>query len=127
MKRTVVTWSIIAASAVILNGCTMYNNAKILSDENANIAVTINKDLSQSLINTHTGERLAPCVADIKEANAPLKELIKRCYPEGHDPNGEIIASGQYTMRKGSYCYTAVLGNSLYVFCQPPLNLGFPQ
>jgi len=113
------------AAAAMLTGCTMYSNAKILAEDDAKIAITINKDYSGTLINANTGERITPCIADISKEDSKLNELIRKCYPEGHDPNGKIITSGQFTLREGSFCYTAVVGNSLYVFCQPPLNLGF--
>jgi len=103
------------------------STAKILSEEDAKIAITINGDLSGTVINTYMGERIQPCVDDIREAQASLDVLIQKCYPEGHDPNGKIIASGSYTLREGSYCHTIVLGSSLYVYCQPPLDLGFPR
>lgn len=113
-------------SEVNTNNTVAINNAKILSQDEANIAITINKNLSGTVINTHTGERIKPCVADIRQAEASLDELIKQCHPKGHEPNGKILAFGSYTLREGSYCYTGVVGNTLYVYCQPPLNLGFP-
>ena len=129
MKRTAVTIVVLSAILTLLSGCaaTSYRNAKILSQDQAKIAMTLNENLSGTLINTNTGERIEPCIADIRKEKESLESLIKRCYPKGHDPDGEVLASGTFTLRKGSYCYTGVIGNTLYVFCQPPLNLGFPQ
>ena len=114
------------AASMTLTGCgTLYSNAKILSEDNANIAVTINKDLSNTVINTHTGERVEPCAVDITETKRPLADAIKKCYPEGHDPNGKILSTTNIVVREGSICATIVSGSRLYVLCQPPYNLGF--
>lgn len=109
-----------------LSGCgTMYSNAKILEQVNANIAVTVNKDFSSTVINTHTGDRVEPCVVDIKEGKRSVQAAIEECYPEGHDPHGEVRSMTNITVREGSVCITIVSGSRGYVLCQPPLNLGF--
>jgi predicted component of type VI protein secretion system len=115
------------ATSIALTGCSHvnYKNAKILSQDDAKVAVTINKDLSNTVINTNTGERIEPCKIDPQEVKLSEEEIIKRCYPDGHDPDGKILSEMKITVREGSKCITIVSASRYYVFCQPPLNLGF--
>ena len=126
MSYTKAITFLIVSSSLALSGCgTMYGNAKILAQDNANVAVTINKDLSTTVINTHTGERVEPCTVDIQQDKRSLQDAINKCYPEGHDPNGKILSSTNITVREGSTCVTIISGSRGYVLCQPPHNLGF--
>ena len=126
MRHTKPIALLICSASLLLSGCgTMYSNAKILAQDNANIAVTLNKDLSTTVINTHTGERVEPCSVDIKDGDKALEEAIRKCYPEGHDSKGEILTTSKIIVREGSICATIISGSRLYVLCQPPLNLGF--
>ncbi|MCU7934638.1 MAG: hypothetical protein KZQ99_07135 [Candidatus Thiodiazotropha sp. (ex Dulcina madagascariensis)] len=114
-------------SSIALTGCShvKYRNAKILSQVDAKVAVTINKDISTTVINTNTGEIIEPCKIDTQQRKPSNKELIKKCYPEGHDPNGKVLSETTITIREGSKCITIVSWSRLYVFCQPPYDLGF--
>ena len=103
----------------------LLGTAKLLAESDAKIILAINKDLSLSVINANTGEKIEPCAQTEDDKRLTKDEQIYKCYPKGHDPYGRIMKEASITLREGSYCYTAVLGNSLYVFCQPPLDLGF--
>ena len=117
---------LMCAASLALSGCgTMYSNAKILEQDNANIAFTINKDLSNTVINTHTGERVKPCDVEIKNKARAVDEVIAKCAPEGHDLSGPPVSDAQIVVKKGSICIIIVSGSRGYLLCQPPHNLGF--
>lgn len=134
MNKTILPLAIVAASTVLLSGCcsTSYKTKEILEEDRSKIVMTINKDLSTTMINANTGERIAPCSVKV-DPGAPLAKLsdqISKCLPEGHElpgSNDAILTKGEYLMWKGSYCFAGIDGSGyLYVYCQPPLDLGFP-
>lgn len=103
----------------------MYSNAKILKQDNANVALTINKDLSNTVINTYTGERVLPCFVANKNEKLAIDEVIEKCAPKGHDLSGPPVSEAQIVVMKGSICIIIVIGSRGYKLCQPPEKLGF--
>ncbi|MCG8039146.1 MAG: hypothetical protein JAZ19_19160 [Candidatus Thiodiazotropha taylori] len=127
MNKAALTFLTLIAISIITTGCNKakYSNAKILSEDESKIVLTVNKDLSSTILNANTGERIEPCVTDLSEKEMNREEIIKKCYPEGHNPNGKILSKSTMVVTEGSICATITVGSRLYVICQPPHNLGF--
>ncbi len=103
---------------------------KILDEDQTKIVMTINEDFSTTMINANTGERIPPCLTNVDKGVSlvELKSEIKKCMPQGHSLFEQPLTSGEFIMWKGSYCYAGIDGDgNLYVYCQPPLDLGFPD
>jgi hypothetical protein len=128
MKLTKPILIIACVASLAISGCTQqegHTTLRIISQDEAKVAVTINKDLSNTVINTNTGERIEPCKIDPQQLKQALNEIPESCYPEGYDPNGRILSEVKITVREGSQCITVVSASRYYVFCEPPHNLGF--
>lgn len=135
MKKLFLPLATLTAAAIVLSGCcsSSYKTKKILEQDQSKIVMTINKDLSTTMINANTGERIAPCETKVPPG-LPLGELTKAissCLPKGKKlprSDEDILTRGEFWLWKGSYCYASIEGSGfLYVYCQPPLDLGFPQ
>jgi hypothetical protein len=132
MKKTILPLTVLSATTVLLNGCCspLDRTKEILKEDQSKIVLTINKDFSTTMINANTGERIPPCQTNI-EKGTPLEELkreIRKCLPQDHQLAEQPLTSGELMMWEGTYCYAGRDGDGdLYVYCQPPLDLGFPR
>ena len=106
----------------------MLDTLKHLKEKDAKILMTINKDFTSTKINVNTGERMKPCRTDIPKGKSlkELRDVIAECLPKGHKNGiGEVQVHGEYMLFKGSECFADVVGGYLFVYCQPPEDLGF--
>ncbi|MES9851900.1 MAG: hypothetical protein ABW170_08720 [Candidatus Thiodiazotropha sp. L084R] len=127
MNKIITTLLVLVLLSLLTSGCNRakYSNAKILAQDESKIVLTVNKDFSSTVLNANTGERLKPCIEDTSKEDMSEKEIIKKCYPDGHGMNGKILSESSIVVREGSVCATITVGRKLYVICQPPHNLGF--
>ena len=130
MKRNFLIVAALSATAIVLNGCCtpVKKTADILKEDDSKIAMTINKDFTSTKINVNTGERMKPCRTDIPKGKSlkELRDVIAECLPKGHKNGiGEVQVHGEYMLFKGSECFADVVGGYLFVYCQPPEDLGF--
>jgi hypothetical protein len=124
----------ISAVTILLGGCStntpIRSTSKILYQDEAKVITTINKDFSSTVINANTGKRIPPCRTDLPK-DVPLSKLRKaivECLPKDHPQEiGRTLTQGEFIMFEGSYCIANVIASHLYVYCQPPYDLGFPE
>ncbi|MCG7995170.1 MAG: hypothetical protein JAZ19_20185 [Candidatus Thiodiazotropha taylori] len=127
MNKIIITLLTFTFISISVSGCNKakYSNAKILSQDESKIVLTVNKDLSSTVINANTGERVEPCIEDTSKTDMSKKEIFAKCYPKDFDPDSEVVSKSSVIIQKGSICGTITVGKRLYVVCQPPHNLGF--
>jgi hypothetical protein len=126
---------IIMLSALVLlfvgcseqRGAPMLKTAKILKEDQAQVAITLNKDFTNTVIAVNDAKRITPCALAADAAKRQVQDDIKPCEPEAEAGKGEILFEDTYkvTVRKGSICLTIISASSKYRFCDPPYNLGF--
>ena len=91
------------------------------------MALLLNKGFSTSVVGINDGKSIEPCKIDPQSVQKDRRTAIASCYPEDHNPDGKILFEDTYkvTVREGSTCITVRSGSHVYVFCDPPFNLGF--
>jgi hypothetical protein len=104
---------------------TNYKNAKILAEDKAQIAITLNEDFSSTIILTNEGKRLEPtCLVekDGKETypNLPLCSDIEKA-----KSNTQVLFEEKIhiLVKKGSICVEKVIRNLKFKVCDPPHDL----
>jgi len=108
-----------------ITGCAQTKVATILEKDNAQLALTLNKDGSVTVIGVGDGERVKPCeVAGGNEI--PDEKALAQCFPNGHVP-GKILFQQAYTIgvREGSLCIYVWNNGKLYVRCDPPNDISY--
>ncbi len=87
--------------------------AKIMDKDEAQIAVTLNKNLSIDVIGVRAGKRIEPC----------KKGKSNDCH---FDPD-KIFAQKTFTITivKGSCCAYISGGSATYSYCSPPFPIEF--
>lgn len=111
--------------ALMLSGCAQYNTSRILSQDDAQVAITLNKDYKTSIISVNDGARIEPCIdPDVRQQEKTEPTSAKICGPLGQ---GKILREETYklTVREGSVCISIWAGNHRYDFCDPPYHLQF--
>lgn len=110
---------------LLLSGCAQLQTSRILSKDEAQVAITLNKDFATSVVSVNDGEKIAPCISpDIKRQQAYTDKDLKICGPAG---DGKILFEQTYklTVREGSVCISLWVGDRRYDFCDPPYKLTF--
>ena len=131
MKNKLLLPVTIAITALVLAACGggdklkpgPKESARIMEQEQSQVAILLNKGFSSSVVAINNGKRIKPCKKDENSQEASSK----KCYPEGHDPDGKVLFEETYkvTIREGSTCITVTSGFHSYDFCDPPYDLGF--
>lgn len=122
-KLTIVTLIIAIFS---MTGCAQSKVATILERDNAQLALTLNKDGTVTVIGVGDGERVKPCEITGTSGEIPDEKALAQCFPNGHVP-GKILFQQNYTIgvREGSMCIYVWSGGKLYVRCDPPNNISY--
>lgn len=102
-------------------------SARIIQQDQSQMALLLNKGFSTTVVAINDGQRIEPCKIDQQSDDKGRETAVASCYPEGHNPEGKVLHEDIYkvTVRAGSTCITLTSGSHVYVFCQPPFNLGF--
>jgi hypothetical protein len=124
------------AAVLILSACThtdkkLIKTAGILKQDQAQVAITLNKGFENSVIATNNGKRITPCLdreyMGISHSNMQAIEAanLQPCEPLPAD--GKILYEQNYkvVVREGSVCFSLWVGSRRYDFCDPPYDLGF--
>ena len=124
----------VAFAVLGVAGCAQTKVATILEKDNAQMALTLNKDGSVSVVGVGAGERIKPCeipgysaTQDAgKSGEIPDEKVLAQCFPNGHVP-GKILFQQNYTIgvREGSMCIYVWNNGRLYVYCDPPYNIPY--
>ena len=122
MNKKILLNIIVITAAFGLAACAQIKTANIFKKEESGVAITINKDLSTSIVAIKEGELIEPCKVDLKAKDRDA--ALRKCYPEGHNPDGDTLARGTWEVQEGSICIRLASGSHIYVFCQPPYDLG---
>lgn len=128
MKPLQITLVFMTASLLLLTGCTKhYRTTKILKQDNAQVAITLNKGFETTIISTADGQRIEPtCITDKNEKeetpSIPLCDSSRNS-----KESGKILYETAYNVvvREGSICVLITRGVYKYEICDPPYNLGF--
>jgi hypothetical protein len=129
MKSKLTYTFVILLFAVLTSGCvpTQYKTAKILKEDNAQIAITLNKGFETTVISTSDGKRIDPiCITDKKayqkQTSIPMCEDQMQAKKEN-----KVLYEKTYnvTVIEGSICVRVKIGPAIYKFCDPPYDLGF--
>ena len=136
MIRSKVTTLTLALAVLGVAGCEQWKVARIYKQDDAQLALTLNKDATVTVVGIGAGERVEPCKlratpsTDQKLGKAgamPDDKTLAECYPDGHVP-GKILFQETYTIsvREGSCCADVVSADGeVRVYCSPPRPLGF--
>jgi len=119
--------------ALLLAACSEQHNkpvlktAKILEQDRAQLAITLNKGYGTTVIATNNGERIEPCALAREAVKQQPQEDLKPCKADPADAKGKVLFEDTYkvTVREGSICITVISGSRKYRFCDPPYDLGF--
>lgn len=117
----------LSCTGLLFAGCSETKTAQIMKEDQAQLAITLNKGFKTTVIATNTGERIQPCTlarqSDVKQQAAEPDN----CKPDEHADNGKVLHEETYkvTVREGSVCITVISGSRKYRFCDPPYDLGF--
>jgi len=100
---------------------------RVITEDKSRIALMLNKDFSASVATLNTGEKIPACNIDMSAYKNRPGAARRACYPKGHNPDGKILFKDTYdvTVREGSVCIELASSLHIYVFCDPPLDLGF--
>ncbi|MCU7907019.1 MAG: YgdI/YgdR family lipoprotein [Candidatus Thiodiazotropha sp. (ex Epidulcina cf. delphinae)] len=115
-KPLLITLSI---AALTLAGCSSHHKtARILKQDQAHVAMTLNKDFGATIVSVHDGKRIEPCL--VKGAN-PSKHPahLKPCDPD--IDKGKLLHEETYrvSVREGSKCIIIWANGFKYKFCFP--------
>ena len=128
MKRMHFFIIALSISILLLSGCTHthYKTTKILKQDQAQVAITLNKDFKNTVISTNDGKRIEPtCIVDEKTRKS--EPSIPLCESDFAAKGGEVLYAETYkvVVKKGSVCISIWNGPYRYDFCDPPYDLGF--
>ncbi|MCU7830075.1 MAG: hypothetical protein KZQ85_13500 [Candidatus Thiodiazotropha sp. (ex Myrtea sp. 'scaly one' KF741663)] len=115
----------IGIASLLLSGCAQYKTSRIISQDQAQVAITLNKGYANSIIALNDGARIEPCIdPDVRQQKKAESTSLKECDPVG---KGKILFEETYkvTAREGSFCISIWAGSHRYDFCDPPYNLQF--
>ena len=110
---------------LLLSGCAQTQTTRILSKDQAQVAITLNKDFETTVVSVNDGERVVPCISPkVKRDQAYEDKDLKVCGPVGQ---GKVLYSQTYKVevREGSVCISIWVGNHRFDFCDPPYKLSF--
>lgn len=126
MKYTKSLILAVCISVLMLSGCTHYQTTKILKQDQAQIAITLNKGYKTTVIAANDGKRIEPCIVENKRQKADSSTL-KTCEPDLDTGKGKILFEETYkvTVREGSVCVSLWAGPYRFDFCDPPYDLDF--
>jgi hypothetical protein len=116
-------------SLVLLSGCAQLKTARILSQDDAQVAITLNKDYSVSVIAINDGERITSCkIPNMKEqrqSDSTGDECPRAKTKAKKD--AKILYKDTYNVivKEGSICISIWAGNYEFEFCDPPYKLTF--
>ena len=116
---------LIVAALLLLSGCAKIRTSQILSNDNSQVAITLNTGYKTSVVSVNDGKRVTPCISpDVKRKQAPQDENLEVCAPLG---NGKLLHKEKYEVevREGSTCISIWVGHYRYDFCDPPYTLTF--
>ena len=129
MKKILTYTLALMLFSLLISGCapSHYKTSKILKQDNAQIAITLNKGFETTVISTNNGERIDPiCVMDEKAKQ--MHSSIPMCEENEFAAKGKkILYENTYkvTVVEGSVCVKVRIGSAVYKFCDPPYDLGF--
>lgn len=116
---------VVLITLLLLTGCAQFQTSRILSKDDAQVAITLNKDFATSVVSVNDGEKVVPCInPDIKRQKAYTDNDLKVCEPI---KDGKVLHEATYKVqvREGSVCISIWSGNRRYDFCDPPYKLTF--
>ncbi|MCU7808489.1 MAG: hypothetical protein KZQ73_11570 [Candidatus Thiodiazotropha sp. (ex Semelilucina semeliformis)] len=115
----------IGIASLLLSGCAQYKTSRIISQDQAQVAITLNKDYAASIIALNNGARIEPCIdPNVRKQKNMASESIKTCEPL---KDGKLLHEETYKVRvtEGSVCISIWVGHYRYDFCDPPYKLTF--
>ena len=130
MTRSKLTVFTLALAVFGVAGCAQWKTAGIYTEDGAQLALTLNKNGTVTVVGPTTGERVQPCkitnpdVASTQDTADKASSIpdagLANCFPKGHIP-GKILFQKTYTMtvRKGSLCIDIASNQEVYVICNP--------
>jgi hypothetical protein len=140
MKTLLSTIIISSVISITLSGCThahkntktpettkLHKTTKILKQDQARVAITLNKDLTTTVIATNDGQRIKPeCV--IYDEERQSDSSIPVCDKQNlaaRSASEEILYEQTYKISviKGSVCVTIIAPPYNYKLCDPPYDL----
>ena len=134
MTRRKSTIFILALAILSVTGCAQTKVATILEQDKAQLALTLNKDGTVTVVGVGDGERVKPCEIPGfspsqdagKSSEIPDEKVLAQCFPDGHVP-GTILFQQNYTIgvRKGTMCIYVWSNGKLYVYCDPPHQISY--
>lgn len=133
MTRRKVTTLTLALAVFGVAGCEQWKVARIYKQDDAQLALTLNKNATVTVVGVGAGERVEPCKLRVPPTDQePGKgailddKTIAECYPDGHVP-GKVLFQETYTIsvREGSCCADVVNNGQVRVYCSPPKPFGF--
>ncbi|MCG8015253.1 MAG: hypothetical protein JAY97_03470 [Candidatus Thiodiazotropha sp. 'RUGA'] len=115
--------------SIFISGCapSHYKTSKILKQDNAQVAITLNKGFETTVISTNDGKRIEPiCVMDekAKKRNASVPMCEENVFS---DKDNKVLYEKTFNVKvvEGSVCVKVRIGSAVYKFCDPPYDLGF--
>jgi hypothetical protein len=118
---------VLSIPVLVLAGCSEVKTARILEEDQAQMAITLNKGYGTTVIAVNDGQRIEPCALVSEATKQQVQKAVEPCDPDEGDAEGEVLFEEHYkvTVREGSICITVMSGSRKYRFCDPPYNLGF--
>jgi hypothetical protein len=111
---------------LLFTGCgTNYKNAKILAEDKAQVAITLNKDFSSTIILVNEGKRLKPTCLIEKVGKETYPDLPLCSDLEKAKSNTKVLFEEKIhiLVKKGSICVEKVIRNFKFKVCDPPHDL----
>ena len=111
----------------------LLDTMKLLKESDAKLAMVVNKDLSISLINLNTGERIEGCSLDRWGNVISDQSTGPKCYAAKYDPYDnsansasiQILQGASARTTQGAVCVQVKFHHYIYELCDPPYDLGF--
>jgi hypothetical protein len=139
MKTLLFTILILSVISISLPGCThatkkatktskLIETTKILEQDKARVAITLNKGFGITVISTNDGKRIEPkCVTNKKaQQSYPSVPLCDEFNFDAAKPDSEKVLykqTFQVSVKQGSVCVYVKIGSAYYKFCDPPYDL----
>jgi hypothetical protein len=119
----------LGASSVLLSGCAQMKTARIISQDDAQVAITLNKGFTVSVIALNEGERIASCKIYDPKGQAQKDPSGNDCPMAKREAKKDmkVLYKDTYTVtvKEGSTCISIWVGNHEFEFCDPPYKLSF--
>jgi PBP1b-binding outer membrane lipoprotein LpoB len=114
-------------ASLLLSGCAQISTSQALSEDNSQVAITLNQDFTNTILAVNSGERIEPCTPDPKKEQMQSQQDPSNVRPCEEINPGDVIYEKTYKVqvRKGSTCISIWVGDDRTDFCDPPYKLQF--